>query len=131
MEPASPAAVLTVALYIFHASLPSPATAVVEMREGDYRVDRLRQHVTAVARGVATDLSTLQLNAGSLFVLDRPRNEAGRFVKPPRQNGEGLEADETVGIVAGKCVVLDLGNSEWLSFLTRQALLARPALPCP
>ena len=126
MEPAATAAVLAVVLYVFHASLTSPATIVVDLREGDYRVDRLRPYVTAAAKKVTEAFSDLQLNAGSLFVLDRPRNKAGKFVKPPRQEGEGLEADEIAGIVADKCVVLDLGHGEWPAWLP-----STPAPPCP
>ena len=136
MEPAATASALAVALYIFHDSLTSPAPTIVELREGIYRVDHLRSHVTAAAKKVAEAFSSLQLCSGSLFVVDRPRNEAGKYTRPPRQEGEGLEVDELVGIASGKCILLDIRECEWLApqpspaFARPLTLHARPLQVC-
>ena len=106
MEPAAVAAVMAVALYVFHASLTSPAPTVVELREGNYRVDHLRPYVTAAVKKVAEAFSDLQLNSGSLSVVDEPEGV------PALSTGHPLKPTATISIVAGKCIVLDLGSCE-------------------
>lgn len=108
-----------VRLFVFHASLSSPARGVVDVpgvtHGGRVRVDRLRPHVTATARRLAgSSFSDLQLNAGALYVAPLAPTSDGRPVllaHPP--HGQGLDELETVEITADTCILLDLGASEW------------------